>query len=76
MFQAIKNDVKAAVRAPVAMIMGITNDGLGYAPDKATAERGGYAADMVPLILGNLPFANIHEELVREFLALDAELLG
>jgi hypothetical protein len=75
-FQAIKNDVRAAAQAPVALVMGVTNDGLGYAPDKTTAERGGYAADMVPLILGNLPFANIHEELVRELLALDAELVG
>jgi len=58
----------------MTLVMGITNDGLGYAPDKTAAARGGYAADTVPLLLGSLAFANIHEELVREALALDAAL--
>lgn len=73
-FQAIKNDVKAAAKSPVALVMGLTNDQLGYAPDRTVAARGGYAADTVPLMLGSLPFANIHDELVRELLAVDAAL--
>lgn len=75
-FQAIKNDVKAAALAPVPLVMGVTNDKLGYAPDKTAAARGGYAAEQVPLMLGMLGFANIHEELVRELLAVDAALNG
>lgn len=73
-FQAIKNDVKASAQAPIPLVMGLTNDSLGYAPDKTVAARGGYAADNVPLMLGSLAFAKAHEELVRELLALDAEL--
>jgi len=74
MFQAIKNEIRTGARSPMTLVMGITNDGLGYAPDKTAAARGGYAADTVPLLLGSLAFANIHEELVREALALDAAL--
>ena len=75
-FQAIKNEVKAGALAPIPLVMGLTNDGLGYATDKTAAARGGYAADTVPLLLGSLAFASIHEELVRELLALDRELNG
>lgn len=73
-FQAIKNDVKAAARAPLPLVMSDTNDSLGYAPDRTAAARGGYAADTVPMIHGTVPYANLHEELVRELLALDAAL--
>ncbi|MEN6645359.1 MAG: neutral/alkaline non-lysosomal ceramidase N-terminal domain-containing protein [Armatimonadia bacterium] len=73
-FQAIKNDVRAGARSPQTMVMGLTNDQLGYAPDKTAAARGGYAADMVPLMLGTLPFAGIHDELVRELLAAEDAL--
>lgn len=73
-FQAIKNDVRAAAQAPIPLVMGLTNDQLGYAPDKTAAARGGYAAESVPLMLGSLPFANIHEELLQELLRLDAAL--
>jgi len=73
-FQAIKNDVRAAAASPIPLVMGITNDSTGYAVDRVAAARGGYAADMVPLIVGEVPYANVHEELVRELLALDAEL--
>ena len=73
-FQAIKNDVRQRAKSPLPLVMGLTNDGLGYAPDRDCAARGGYAADMVPLMIGMLPYANIHEELVTAFLALEALL--
>ncbi len=75
-FQAIKNDVVQAARAPVPIVMGLTNDALGYAPDRTVAARGGYAADQVPLILGSPPLANAHDELVEVLLELDEELFG
>ncbi len=75
-FQAIKNEVRAGALAPIPLVMGLTNDGLGYATDKTAATRGGYAADTVPLLLGSLAFASIHEELARGLLALDRELDG
>ena len=73
-FQAIKNDICAQVTAPIPLVMSFVNNSVGYAVDKTCAERGGYAADMVPLICGELPFANIHNELVRELLELDKAL--
>ncbi|MFA6109414.1 MAG: neutral/alkaline non-lysosomal ceramidase N-terminal domain-containing protein [Candidatus Latescibacterota bacterium] len=73
-FQAVKNEVRAKSRSAVPLVMGLTNDGLGYAPDRMAAARGGYAADVVPLILGHLPFASIHDELVEHLLVLEARL--
>jgi hypothetical protein len=73
-FRAIKQDVVARAKSPIPLVLGITNDDLGYAVDRAAAARGGYAADLVPLICRALPFANIHDELVGELLALDAAL--
>jgi hypothetical protein len=69
--QAIKNDVVAAAKAPVTLIMGITNGSMGYAPDKTAAARGGYATDTVPMIVGRMPFRDIHTELVQAFLEID-----
>jgi hypothetical protein len=54
--------------------VGLTNDSVGYAPDRTAAERGGYAADTVPLIVGALPHADIHTELVNSFLKLEGKL--
>jgi len=73
-FQAIKNEVRDASARDLPLVMGLTNDMLGYAPDRTAAARGGYAADMVPLMVGELPFADIHDELARELKALDADL--
>jgi len=69
-FQAIKNDIKARTGIPMTLVMGLTNDTLGYAPDHTAAARGGYAADVVPLIIGTLLFACIHDELVEQLTAL------
>jgi hypothetical protein len=73
-FQQIKNDVLTPEAAPVTLVMGITNDSLGYAPDGDTAARGGYAATQVPFMLGDLPFANVHEELVQGLLGVARQL--
>lgn len=74
--QTIKNEVRLKAQSPLPLVMGITNDLLGYAPDRTAARRGGYAADTVPLMLGILPFANLHDELVTGLLAVDAALHG
>ena len=73
-FQAIKNDVLAKARCPTPLVMGLTNDNLGYAVDHDKAAQGGYAADLVPLMCGALPFANVHDELVQALLDLDSDL--
>ena len=72
--QAIKNEVLQAACGPHTWVAGLTNDSVGYAPDRAVAARGGYAADMVPLIVGTLPYACIHDELVQALLRLDRAL--
>ena len=43
-------------------------------PHSEAAERGGYAADVVPMIHGYLPYANLHDELVAELLKLDVAI--
>ncbi len=72
--QAIKNDVVAAARAPIPLVMGLTNGNMGYAPDKTVAARGGYAADLVPMIVGRLPYRDIHTELAQALLEADRAL--
>lgn len=72
--QAIKNDVLAGAKAPIPLVMGITNGAMGYATDRTMAARGGYAADTGPMLTGRLPYRNIHDELVEALLAVDAAL--
>ena len=74
-FQAIKSDVQENARSPIPLVLGLVNDSVGYAPDRKAAERGGYAADVVPLIHGDLPYANAHDELVEGLLKLEREVL-
>jgi hypothetical protein len=73
-FRAIKNEVVASAKAPLPLVMGFTNNSIGYATDRTAAARGGYAADRVPYICRQLPFADVHDELVRALLDLDAAL--
>ena len=75
-FQAVKNRVVSEASAPVPLVLGLTNDLLGYAPDWERGGGDGYAARTVPMITGQLPFADIATELTNELLALDAELAG
>ena len=74
-FQAIKRDIVKGAKSAIPLVVGISNDGVGYAPDHEAAKRGGYAADTVPMMTGQLPFANIHDELVRAMLEIDAALV-
>ncbi len=74
--QAIKNEVVAAAKAPIMLLMAVTNGTMGYAPDRTIAARGGYAADVVPMIVGRLPFRDIHSELVQAVLKVDRALAG
>ncbi|HPT96712.1 MAG TPA: hypothetical protein PLU39_02470, partial [Armatimonadota bacterium] len=72
--QAIKNDVVARSRHTIPLVMGLTNDSLGYAPDRDAEARAGYAARMVPMIKGMLPLKGVHDELVKVLLRLDGAL--
>lgn len=71
-FHAIKEDVVAAARAPIPLVLSLANDQQGYAPDRITAENPDeYAARTVPLWKHTLPYKNIHEELVSALCGLD-----
>ena len=75
--QAIKNDIVAASSAPYPMVMGLTNGVYGYAPDNDSlhkVSKSNYAAFMTPLIFGHLPYADIHNELVRGMIELEKEI--
>lgn len=74
MFRQIKVDVQAAAVSPVPLVVSVANDSQGYAPDKMAFERGGYAADQVPLMYGIAPFARLHDELPRALLELEDRL--
>jgi len=74
-FRQIKEDIVARAQSFIPLVLGITNDELGYAPNRETAARGGYAASQVPLMLGTLPFRDIHDELVEQVLKLEEAVL-
>lgn len=77
--QAIKNDVHAVSTARYPMLMSLANGGMGYAPDNdalANSQKGYalYAARYTPLIVGRLPYADIHNEIVHYVKELEKEL--
>ena len=82
--QAIKNEIVANSRVKYPMVMSLTNGSWGYAPDNQTlhggnritanGRDGNYESIKVPLIGGQLPFADIHNELVRYMSELEQEL--
>ena len=73
-FQAIKEEVVDEAAAPIPLVMGITNDTLGYAVDRAETPAHEYARRRVPFICGELPFSDIHGELCATLLELDDTL--
>jgi hypothetical protein len=73
-FQAIKNDVRKQSRSENPWVLSTTDEYKGYAPDRATAARGGYAADQVPMMIGEPPYADIHGELVQALIELEGKL--
>ncbi|MGH7143891.1 MAG: neutral/alkaline non-lysosomal ceramidase N-terminal domain-containing protein [Planctomycetota bacterium] len=73
-FRAIKNEALSQTRSALPLVLGFVDDSLGYAIDRSTAAKGGYAVDLVPLMCNQAPFANIHDELVAGLVALDADL--
>lgn len=74
-FQAIKNDVVRQAKAPIPLVMSMTNDKQGYAVDRTAAgDENDYAARTVPLWYHTLPYADIHRELAAALLEMDEAL--
>ena len=83
--QAIKNDIHAASSSPCPMLMSLTNGAFSYAPDnqslrhvdiKDGKNNGNYEAVKTPLVGGRLPYADIHNELVKYMIELEKSLGG
>ena len=84
--QAIKNEIVSGSKVKYPMVMSLTNGSRGYAPDNESLQgvnkitgngrEGNYESIKVPLIAGQLPFADIHNELVRYMAELEQELEG
>lgn len=55
-------------------IVSLAGGGAGYAPDKRAHAQKGYTDELVPLLVGEIPFARIHDELPRELIRLAREL--
>ena len=79
--QAIKNEVHAKSAARYPMLMSLVNGANGYAPDnqslsstKLRGDYAAYAAITAPLVSGRLPYADIHNELVKYSLELEKEI--
>ena len=72
--RAIKNEFLEQAGNGTVLLVGLTNDSMGYAADRDVAARGGYAADRVPFICGQAPYANVHEELVQALLETNRAL--
>lgn len=49
--------------------------GMGYATDQAALKRAQYATEFIPLICGEIPFAQIQHELPRELIKLARKLV-
>jgi hypothetical protein len=48
--------------------------GIGYAPDEAASKRSGYTDEFVPVMVGELPYAKIHEDLPKALVKLAKQL--
>ncbi len=70
-FQAIKNDIVQAAESKIPVVVSHANASLGYAPSNDRIGSGDYADSKVPIIKHSLPFANIHNELVSNFLDME-----
>ena len=73
--QAIKNETLEKVSAPIPLVVSFANGYNSYAPDRQQlAKTSGYAAYTAPFIIGQWPFARVHDELVEAFQKADKKL--
>ena len=62
LYQSLGKAIMAEFSDQKLCLVGLVG-GMGYAPDAAAQKRAGYAADFIPIICGEIPFAKIHREL-------------
>lgn len=79
--QAIKNEAHDVSSAEYPMLMSLTNDAGNYAPDNGSLKEkkdasvyARYAALTSPLYGGRLPYADIHNEIIRYMKELERKI--
>lgn len=69
-FQATRRAVEDALPGGPVIVLSHVNGSEGYAPDPELYQENRYAAEFVTLMAGDLPYACLHEILVRELVGL------
>lgn len=72
-FHSLQAPVLAGSPHPNTWVVSLVG-GMGYAPDARACAQQGYTDDLVPLILGERPFAKIYAEVPRELIKMAREL--
>ena len=72
-FHSLQAPILKGSPHPHTWLVSLTG-GVGYAPDKVACAKKGYTDDLVPLIVGELPYAKIYEEVPRELVKLARDL--
>jgi hypothetical protein len=72
-FHSLQEPVLRESPRPHTWVVSLVS-GNGYAPDKAAHAKKGYTDELVPLLVGEIPFARIYDELPRELIRLSREL--
>ncbi len=72
-FHSLQAPVLAGSPHPHTWVVSLSG-GVGYAPDARACAKQGYTDDLVPLIVGERPYAKIYAELPRELVKLAREL--
>jgi len=74
-FHSLQAPILAGSPHPHTWVVSLAG-GVGYAPDARACAQQGYTDDLVPLIVGERPYAKIYDELPRELVRLARELKG
>uniref|UniRef100_UPI00404A9A7B neutral/alkaline non-lysosomal ceramidase N-terminal domain-containing protein n=1 Tax=Cephaloticoccus sp. TaxID=1985742 RepID=UPI00404A9A7B len=72
-FHSLQAPILKGSPHPHTWLVSLTG-GVGYAPDKVACAKKGYTDDLVPLIVGELPYAKIYEEVPHELVKLARDL--
>jgi hypothetical protein len=73
-FQMTQQAIVDGLPGGPVIVLSHVNGSEGYAPDPELYRKSNYAAEFVTLMAGDLPHACIHDELVRELVAVGRSL--
>lgn len=73
-FHALQAPILRGSPHPHTWVVSLTG-GIGYAPDEPASKRSGYTDEFVPVMVGELPFQRVHDELPVALVKLARELV-